>query len=414
MNKLSAKFGWAILALGLPLAPLPALAQAADLVCSGCVQSGDLANGALTNAKIAPNAVGTGKIANSAVTAPKIAAGSVDGAKMANNSVNAAKLTTAAVTAAELAINAVNAAKIANAAVTAAKIADGAVNQIKLRDGAVTAAKVTGASVGLEKLSLANTVLIEDSGSATGNCTALRDALAGLTGPAAIQLGPGTFDCGADNLLVPAEVALTGAGRELTLIEGQVLGQGGLLTLNGGGISVSRLSVSNDAAGGDSFSVAVSLGDNFADAEGIVIREISASAFNGTIVSNGIFLQPAPCDETKIIDSYLSGSDANNVNRGLANSCSGGRMTVSNLVSVGSGNGSSGVFKAGSGRLVIHNSVLSGDNFSVDDALGTVTVVATELDGAVDGDVQCVSSYNSSGIALTNGTNGSGGCALPP
>ena len=121
--------------------------QATNLVCSACVGSGDLANGAVTSSKIGGGAVTNGKIAANAVNTPKIATGAVTAPKIAPNAVNASKIATGAVTAAKIASGAVNVNKLANSAVSTAKIQAGAVTTDRLADGAVTNAKIGAGAV---------------------------------------------------------------------------------------------------------------------------------------------------------------------------------------------------------------------------------------------------------------------------
>lgn len=78
--------------------------------------SGTIADGSVTNAKLASNAVTAAKVADSTITGNKIATGAVTAANLATNSV----------TAAEIANNAVGTGEILDLAVTSAKMADGA------------------------------------------------------------------------------------------------------------------------------------------------------------------------------------------------------------------------------------------------------------------------------------------------
>ena len=90
--------------------------------------------------------VGPAQIADSAVTTAKIANTAVDSNKLATDAVVTAKIQNAAVNADKLATDAVTTAKIQNSAVDANKLASNAVTTAKILDDAVTYAKVTPAS----------------------------------------------------------------------------------------------------------------------------------------------------------------------------------------------------------------------------------------------------------------------------
>ena len=397
-----------------------ASAQATNLVCTRCVQTSDIATGAVTNSRLGTNAVTNARIANGAVTAAKMPAGSVNNAKVANNAVNTSKLTTAAVTEAKLANNAVNGAKIANASVITAKLADGAVNSVKLADGAVSAAKLGDGAVAAAKLGLINTTYIEDSGDAVANCTALLDALSGLTGPAALVLGPGTFDCGANRVVLTNGISLIGAGRGLTKIVGAVGGDEGVVQLMESETEVRNLAVTNDGAGqslGGLTGIGVKTFDGTGPIQNWTISEVSAMGLNGTDQTIGIRVSGDDCDGGQIRDSSAmgmtdGGADGTNV------FCSAGTVIVSNLDSNGAGSVSGSGFK-GRGDVKVLNSAFSGtsrpldyfENFGFDPLTGRV--VSTELDGTVDADnssVFCINSFDGAGAPLADGAFGAGGC----
>ena len=176
----------ASLLLSLPLTSVKAQ-LATDLVCGGCVDTTDIANGAVTRDKIAdeavnfrklaigavgtgriadeavtwrkikPGAVGTGRLADGAVTTAKISDGSVTSAKIANGQVKTADimnlgvltedLADGSVTTPKLADLAVTTPKLADLAVTTAKLASNSVGTAKIKDGAVTAFKLAAGSV---------------------------------------------------------------------------------------------------------------------------------------------------------------------------------------------------------------------------------------------------------------------------
>lgn len=124
--------------------------QAVDV--SGQLNSSQIADNAITNAKLGPLAVQAANIANSAITetkinnsaitAPKIAANAVVADKIAANAVTAGKIAANAVTAGTIAANAITAGKIAANAITSASIQAGAINADHLAANAVTASKM--------------------------------------------------------------------------------------------------------------------------------------------------------------------------------------------------------------------------------------------------------------------------------
>ena len=104
------------------------------------VISGGIADGSVTTAKIANDAITADKLAPDVSFTP--ADGSITAAKLANNAVTTAKLANNAVTTAKLADANVTTAKLADANVTAAKLANNAVTTAKLADANVTAPKI--------------------------------------------------------------------------------------------------------------------------------------------------------------------------------------------------------------------------------------------------------------------------------
>jgi hypothetical protein len=106
-------------------------------LADNAVSTAELADNAVTNPKLADNAVGTAELADNAVTNPKLADNAVNTAELADNAVTNAKLADSAVNTAELANNAVTTGKLADGAATTAKIADDAVTSAKLADDAV-------------------------------------------------------------------------------------------------------------------------------------------------------------------------------------------------------------------------------------------------------------------------------------
>lgn len=127
---------------------------------SGAVGTTELADLAVTSGKLASNAVTTDKITDANVTLAKMATNSVDTTQLVDDSVTTAKIDAGAVgtteladlgvTSAKLGTNAVTTAKIADANVTLAKMATNSVDTSQIVDDAVTPTKtdgLTGSSV---------------------------------------------------------------------------------------------------------------------------------------------------------------------------------------------------------------------------------------------------------------------------
>ena len=150
------------------------------------VETSNIADGAVTTIKLANNAVTELKIVDGAITASKLAAGaigatalgvnSVDTPNLVNDCVTSAKIAAGAVNTTALALDSVNSAiiqdgtvgttEIANDAVTSAKIAGGAVDATAIASNAVTTAKIPDFAVTAAKLatnSVTNTKLAANS-----------------------------------------------------------------------------------------------------------------------------------------------------------------------------------------------------------------------------------------------------------
>lgn len=168
----------------------------AATVGSGVVGTAELADGAVTTAKInasgltsaalASDAVTTAKIADAAVTSVKLGAGAVTETalgssavttdKVANGAITGAKIASATVASGNLASNAVTEAVIVNGAVTTNKIADSAVTYSKLQNTTTSNVVLGRSSAGsgvVEEISLtaAGRALIDDADAAAQRTT---------------------------------------------------------------------------------------------------------------------------------------------------------------------------------------------------------------------------------------------------
>lgn len=100
------------------------------------LSSASIADGSVTAAKLASNAVTTAKILDGSVTTAKIVSGAVDAASLATDAVTSTKIRDGNVTEAKLASNAVTQAKMADSSVGAAELVANAVTTAKMaREG---------------------------------------------------------------------------------------------------------------------------------------------------------------------------------------------------------------------------------------------------------------------------------------
>jgi hypothetical protein len=111
-----------------------------------------IAAGAITTVKIADTAVDADKIADSAITSAKIGADAVTTAKIANDAITTDLIAASAITTTEIGADAVTTAKIANDAVTSDVIAASAITETEIADSAVTTNKVGDSAIEAAKI----------------------------------------------------------------------------------------------------------------------------------------------------------------------------------------------------------------------------------------------------------------------
>jgi hypothetical protein len=119
---------------------------------NGSIDTAHIANQQITSDKLADDSVLTAKIQNGNVTEAKLATGSVTNAKIGTGAVATAAIADDAVTNAKIGSGAVDNTKIASSTIQAANIAPNAIIEAKIADGAVAADKLTSNAVSTIKI----------------------------------------------------------------------------------------------------------------------------------------------------------------------------------------------------------------------------------------------------------------------
>ncbi len=151
-------------------AKIAANAITAAEIAADTITSGQIAANAITANELAANSVTAGKIAAGSITATEIAANTITAAKLvagtitaneiAANTITAAKIAAGTITAAEIAANTITAAKIAADTITANQIAANAITASEIATDAITADKISAGSITAAKLAATNVITL--------------------------------------------------------------------------------------------------------------------------------------------------------------------------------------------------------------------------------------------------------------
>ena len=137
---------------------------------TGQVNSGQIADAAITATKIGADAVTTAKIANDAITTDLIAASAITSTEIASDAITTPKIVAGAITASEIATDAITSDKIISNAITTAKIDAGAVTASEIAAGSITTGKIAAGAVTANEIE-ANTITATEiaAGAVTAN-----------------------------------------------------------------------------------------------------------------------------------------------------------------------------------------------------------------------------------------------------
>jgi len=152
------------------------LAKTNNSIPTGIIATGNIADGAVTLAKLGADSVNGTKIADDAINSEHYVDASIDTAhiadaqitadKLASNAVTTAKINADAVTGAKIADDAINSEHYTDASIDTAHIADSQITTAKLASNAITTIKITDANVTLAKLasnSVNSSKIVDDS-----------------------------------------------------------------------------------------------------------------------------------------------------------------------------------------------------------------------------------------------------------
>ena len=173
-----------------------------DVIAAGAIVEAKLGVDAVTNAKLADNAVNTAQIVSSAISAAKIATGAVTNTKLGTDAVTNAKLADNAVQTAQIATDAITTAKIANDAITADLVAANAITTTKIANDAISTAKISANAITANEIN-ANAVTADKI---IANAITTAKINAGAITTAKIDAGAITADTIATNAITAVKI----------------------------------------------------------------------------------------------------------------------------------------------------------------------------------------------------------------
>lgn len=209
-------------------------------IAVNAIQGDVIAAGAIVEAKLGVDAVTSAKIADNAVNTDQIAADAIVANKIASNAVTANKISADAITADKIATNAVTAAKISAGAIVAGKLAADSIIASNIQTDAVTSDKIAADSVTASKITVSTLAAI------TGNLGTLTAGTIDASNVTVSNLNASnitTGDLSAQRLILNGST-LTADGSGLKITSGGVtvaeIGTRavGAMGLNGGGGTV--------------------------------------------------------------------------------------------------------------------------------------------------------------------------------
>ena len=174
-----------------------------NVIAAGAITAAKILDGAISELKLADDAVTTAKIATSAITADVIAANAITETKISSNAITSSKIAANTITAGNIAADAITSDTIAANAITSAKIEAGAVVADSIAADAITTAKIAAGAITADEIGAA---AITAGKIAADAVTATEIAADAITADA-IAANAVTADAIAANTITSSEIA---------------------------------------------------------------------------------------------------------------------------------------------------------------------------------------------------------------
>jgi len=126
-----------------------------NVIAAGAITAAKILDGAISELKLADDAVTTAKIATSAITADVIAANAITETKISSDAITSSKIAANTITAGNIAADAITSDTIAANAITSAKIEAGAVVADSIAADAITTAKIAAGAITADEIGAA-------------------------------------------------------------------------------------------------------------------------------------------------------------------------------------------------------------------------------------------------------------------
>ena len=351
-----------------------ALSKTNSSIPTEIIGTTNIADSAITAAKLASNAVTTVKITDGNVTLAKLASDSVNGTKIADDSINSehyvdasidtahiadaqittAKITDGNVTLAKLAADSVNGSKIADDSINSEHYVDGSIDTAHIADNQVTTAKIADSQITSAKITDGAIVNADINASAAIDATKIADGtvtsaefqyINTLSSNAQTQIDAKAATTYVDNAVaglrtrIIAECATT---ANVNLSNGLEAGDAidGVTLVAGDRVLVKNQSTASE----NGLYLAVSSGSASRDPEHDTIAELSGGMVvvnQGTANDNKIFLcttdTDATLDSTSITYTTITPQNVGTVTSITAGTgLSGGAITSSGTIAIDS------------------------------------------------------------------------------